>query len=154
MADVTGMGFRKYWRQKLSLLKSQYHDIMNKYPEVASIVQQVYKVLSDIELLAKCTLAEVGESSEWMTIVTILEGKPLFIALYVIYTVTFDELKAVLKVNAQAGLSGTVTETSLESAAHDDDFQEVNRRKRHICIDTLQTAKKSTVSAPNLPPAS
>jgi hypothetical protein len=74
----------------------------------------VYKVLSDIEILAKCTPAKVGESSEWTSILSsaeenranvckILEGKPLFSALYGIYTVTLNELKAVLKVNAQAG---------------------------------------------------
>jgi hypothetical protein len=32
---------------------------MNKYPEAASVAQ-VHKVLSDIEILAKCTPAEVG----------------------------------------------------------------------------------------------
>jgi hypothetical protein len=57
-------------------------------------------------------------------------------------------LKAVWKVNAQAGQSGAVTKTSLESMAHDDDFQEVKRRKRHICNDTSQAAKKSTISVP------
>jgi hypothetical protein len=38
---------------------------MNKYPEAASVVLQAYKVLSDIENLAGCTPAKVGESSEW-----------------------------------------------------------------------------------------
>jgi hypothetical protein len=158
MADVTEPGFWKDWRQKLSSLKSQCHDITNKYPKAASVVQ-VYKVLSDVELLAKCILAKVGESSEWMTIVSsaeenradfceILVGKPLFSSLYSIYTLTLNELKAVLKVNAQGGQSGALTETSLESVAHIDNFQEVKRRKRHISNDTSQTAKKSTISAP------
>jgi hypothetical protein len=62
MADVTEPGFRKYWRQKLSSLKSQCHDVTNKYPEAASVVQQVYKMVSNIELLAKCTLAKVGKA--------------------------------------------------------------------------------------------
>jgi hypothetical protein len=57
-----------------------------------------------------------------------------------------NELKAVLKVNAQAGRSGAVTKTSLESMTHDDDFQEVKRCKRHISNDTSQTTKKSTIS--------
>jgi uncharacterized protein with ATP-grasp and redox domains len=51
-------------------------------------------------------------------------------------------------VNAQAGQCGAVTKTSLESATHDDDFQEVKRRKRHISNDTSQTAKKSIILAP------
>jgi hypothetical protein len=77
----------------------------------------------------------------------ILEGKPLFSALYGIYTLTLNELKAILKVNAQAGQYGAVTKILMESAAHDD-FQEVKRCKRHIYNDTSQTAKNSTISAP------
>jgi hypothetical protein len=111
-------------------------------------------VLSDIEILAK-----MGESSEWTSIVSsaeenranfckILQGKLLFSALYGIYTLTLNELKAVLKVKAQTGKCGAVTKTSLESAAHDDNFQEVKRCKRHISNDTSQTAKKLITSAP------
>jgi hypothetical protein len=131
----------------------------NKYPEAASVVQQGYKMLSYIEILAKFTLAKVGESSKWTSIVSrmeenranvckILEVKPLFSALYGIYTLILNELKGVLEVNAQAGKCGAVTKISLESAAHDDDLQEVKRRKRLISNDTSQTAKKSITSAP------
>jgi hypothetical protein len=44
-------------------------------------------------------------------------GKPLFSSLYGMYTVTLNELKAVLKVNAQAGQSCAVNKTSVESTA-------------------------------------
>jgi hypothetical protein len=57
-------------------------------------------------------------------------------------------VKDVVKVNAKARQSGAVTKSSLESMAQDDDFQNVKRRKRHICNDTSQTAKKSTISVP------
>jgi hypothetical protein len=88
-ADITEPGFQKYRRQKLSSSKSQCHDITNKYPETASVALSVYKMLSDIEALAKCTPAKMGESSEWTTIVSsveenranickILEIRPLF----------------------------------------------------------------------------
>jgi phosphatidate phosphatase PAH1 len=60
------------------------------------------------------------------------------------YTVTMNELKAVLKVSAQAGQSGAVNKTSVKSMVQDDDFREVKRRKRHNSNDTSQTAKKST----------
>jgi hypothetical protein len=73
-----------------------------------------------------------------------LDGKPLFSTPYGKYTVTLNELKAILKVSAQAGISGAVNKTSVESTAQDDDFQEVKRRKRHIYNDTSQTVKKST----------
>jgi hypothetical protein len=35
----------------------------------ASVVQQVHKLLNGIEILAGCTQAKVGESSEWTSIV-------------------------------------------------------------------------------------
>jgi hypothetical protein len=64
MADVPVPGFRKYWAQKLTQLKSECHTIANIYPEAASVVQQVHGVLSDTENLAGCTPTEVGESYE------------------------------------------------------------------------------------------
>jgi hypothetical protein len=38
------------------------------------------------------------------------------------YAVTLNELKAVLKVSAQAEQSGVTNKTSVESSAHDIDF--------------------------------
>jgi hypothetical protein len=58
MADVPVPGFQKYWAQKLALLKSECHAILNKYLEEAAVLQQLYKVLNDIEFLARCTLAK------------------------------------------------------------------------------------------------
>jgi hypothetical protein len=71
MADVPVLGFRKYWTQKLASLQSECHAITNirKYPEAASVVQQIYRVLSDTEILAGCTPAKVEESCEWTSIV-------------------------------------------------------------------------------------
>jgi hypothetical protein len=116
-------------------------------------------VLSDIENLAGCTPAKVGESSEWTSTVNRaeekranfckgLDGNPLFGALYGMYAVTLNEMKAVLKVSPQAGQSGAVTKTTMQSAAQDDDFQEIKRRKRHISNNTSQTAKMSTKPVP------
>jgi hypothetical protein len=78
----------------------------------------------------------VGESTEWTSIVNGaeenganfckgLDGKPLFSALYDMYTITLNGLKVVLKMSAQAGQSGAVNKTSVESTAQDDDFHEV-----------------------------
>jgi hypothetical protein len=61
LADVQEPGFRKYWREKRSSLKSQHRDMRNKYPEAALVIQQAYKVLSDIEILARYTPAKVGD---------------------------------------------------------------------------------------------
>jgi hypothetical protein len=73
-----------------------------------------------------------------------LDGKWLSIALYGVYAARPNEPKAVLKVSAQAGQSGEVNKTSVESTAQDDDFQKVNRHKRHISNNNYQTGKKST----------
>jgi hypothetical protein len=67
------------------------------------------------------------------------DGKPNFLAPYVMYIVTLNELKAILKVSAQTGHSGVVKKPH---------FQEVKRSKMHISNNTLQTAKKSTKPVP------
>jgi hypothetical protein len=64
------------------------------------------------------------------------------------YTVTLCELKTVLKVSSQAGQSSAVNETSLDSAAQDNDFHEVKRRKSCSSNHTSQTAKNSTKPVP------
>jgi hypothetical protein len=108
---------------------------MNKYPEAASVVQ-VYEVVSDVENFAKCTPANVGESSEWTSVANSakenrasfykgLDGKPLFSTPYIMYTLTLNELK----VSAQVGQSGVVRKTSVESMAYDADFHEVKTSK-------------------------
>jgi hypothetical protein len=110
-------------------------------------------VLSDIEILAKCTRARVVESSQWTTIVNsaednsakfciFLDGKPLYSILYGMYTITLNKLQAVLKVNTLAGQNGAMNETSLESTSQDDDFQEVKRCKRYTSNETSEAAKK------------
>jgi hypothetical protein len=136
MANVPVPGIRKYWRQKLASLIFEAHAITDKYPEAVAVVQEIHKVLSDIELLAGCTPAKVGESSEWTSVVSSVEenranickavdGKRLCSALYGMYTVTLNELKAVLNVSAQAGQSGEENKTSMASMAQDDYFWEV-----------------------------
>jgi hypothetical protein len=52
MADVPESEFWKYGRQALSSLISESHTMTNKYPEAASVVQQFYILISDIENLA------------------------------------------------------------------------------------------------------
>jgi hypothetical protein len=139
-------------------------------PKAASVVQQVHKVLNDIENLAGCTQAKVGESSEWTSIVKSaeenrakfyngLDGKPLFGALHDMYKVKLNKLKAVFKVSPQAGESGAVNITSKECMAQDHDFRKVKRRKWHVTNDASPTAKKSTRPVPTsasvkLPPKS
>jgi hypothetical protein len=62
MAKVPVLEFQRCWTQKLASLKSECHAIMNKYPKADPVVQQVYKVLSDIENLARCTPLKLGKA--------------------------------------------------------------------------------------------
>jgi hypothetical protein len=71
MADVPVPGIRKYWTQKLSLLKSECHAITNKYADAASVAQQVHRGLSGIDNHAGCTPAEVEESSSGPLLLTV-----------------------------------------------------------------------------------
>jgi hypothetical protein len=64
------------------------------------------------------------------------------------YMVTLNNLKAALRVSAQAERSGAVNETSVDSTAQDDDFREVKRGRRHISNYTSETTKNSTKPVP------
>jgi hypothetical protein len=122
-----------------------------------------------MENLAGCTPAKMEESSECTFIVhsaenrenlyKALNGKPLCSALYGMYIVMINELKAFLMVSAQAEQTGVMNKTSVEPMAQDDKFHEVKSRKRHISNDTSQTARRLTKSVPastavKLPPKS
>jgi hypothetical protein len=56
--------------------------------------------------------------------------------IYSMYTVTLYELKTIFKVSAQAGQSGAMNKTSVESMTQVDDFHEVKRCKRHFSNNT------------------
>jgi hypothetical protein len=74
--DFPVPGFRKYWKQKLGSLKSECHTITNKCPEAASVVQQVYKVLNDIERFwSDANRPKWEESSECTNILNSTEEK-------------------------------------------------------------------------------
>jgi hypothetical protein len=159
LANVPEPGFQKEWRQKLPP-KSECHAITNKYPEADSVVQQIRKLLSGIEILAKCRPARVGESSQWTTIMNSAEENRTKFRIFFRWEAAFqrllwhvqgniEKLKTILKGSKRVAKSGAVNKTSLKSTAQDDDFQEVKRRKRHISTDTSETNQSQY---PQLPP--
>jgi hypothetical protein len=98
---------------KISALKSEYQTLVQQYPEADALLKQLLKVLGDIEDVARHIPASVGESAVWSAIVNAAEengssyckglrGKPLFSAMYSTYTVTLQELKAVIKARTLA----------------------------------------------------
>jgi hypothetical protein len=58
--DIPVLGFQKYWAQE-----SEWHAVTNKYTEAASVVQQVYKVLSDTD---PCQMYQL-KWDKWTTVV-------------------------------------------------------------------------------------
>jgi hypothetical protein len=107
-------GYHTFWKNKRSsTLKSGYQTLVQKYPEAAAQLKQLLKVMGDIEDVAGHTPTSVGKSEEWAVIENrggrkrseLLQRypwKPTFSALYGAYTVTLQELKAVLKVSTLA----------------------------------------------------
>jgi hypothetical protein len=132
MADVPVPAYQEFWAEKRSALQAEYKSIVNTHPDAAPCLQQLYKVLSDIEALAGCTPATVGESEEWAAIV--MWGKPLYSALYGTYTVTLNDFKSLLKTSSQAGRS-----------SQGDGFKEVRSRKRLSTEEAAHSPKKSAV---------
>jgi hypothetical protein len=90
---------KQFWTVKRLSLDTQYKDIANKYPDATPSIQQLLKLLFDIENLANSTPISVGESKAWAAIISsaednredyckVLKWKTLFSALYGSYTVT------------------------------------------------------------------
>jgi hypothetical protein len=103
---------------------------MQQYPDMDAQLKQTLQVLGDIDAVAGNTPASVGESAEWAAIVNDAEenganyckdlhAKPLFSALYGTYTVSLDELKAVLKTSTPAGQINSPEATGQQTTQED-----------------------------------
>jgi hypothetical protein len=143
MACVPVPVYQQFWADKRSSLQKENKDILRQYPDAASSVKQLFKVLCELEDLSSFTPLSVGQSEEWAAITSsaeenrenfckVLRGKTLFSALYGIYTVTLNELKCLVKSSSQKG----------------DGFKEVRNRKRHSSQEAANLPKKATVPAP------
>jgi hypothetical protein len=75
-----------------------------------------------------------------------LTGKPHFSALYGIYIVTLNELKAVLKVSTLADQTRALKSTGLQTTG-ENGFTEIRRRNQHSIDETTQTSKEVAVLA-------
>jgi hypothetical protein len=113
MAEVPVSGYQSFWTNTRSALKSEYHSLIGQFPDANAQLKKLFNVLGDIEGVAVYTPASVGNSDQWSAIVNsaednrqnlckALSGKILYSALYATYTVTLQELKAVLKAKTLA----------------------------------------------------
>jgi prophage DNA circulation protein len=132
-----------FWATKRASLQSEYPAFIEKYPDADTQYRKLLKALCTIEDVAGCTPTAVGESAEWMAIVSTTEenwascckalsGKTLYSALYGTYIVALQELKALLKVS-------TTTPQTAKKPTQEEDFQEVRRRKRHSSNEAART---------------
>jgi hypothetical protein len=114
ISDIPVQGYKALGME----LKSEYLKLIGQFPYADAQMKQLFKVIRDIEEMARYTSASVGESEQWSSIVNtaeenrqnfckVLNGKNLFSALYGTYTVALHELKAVLKASTPAGQSKT-----------------------------------------------
>jgi hypothetical protein len=112
------------------------------YPDAAPTMQQLFKVLCDIDNLANSTPISVGERREWPAITNsaednrenyckVLRVKTPFSVLYGTYTVMLHDLIKVLKGSTQQV----------------DYFKEVCSRKRQCNEEAVQIMKKAVLPA-------
>jgi hypothetical protein len=145
MAGVPVPAYQQFWTDKRSALKTDYKAIANTHPDATPCMQQLFKVLRDIEDLAGYTPASVGKSEEWVAIVRsaednreiyslALRAKTLCSALYGTYTVMLNEFKSLLKASSQARQSN-----------QGDGFKEVRSQKRHSTAEAACSPKKAAI---------
>jgi hypothetical protein len=73
MAGVAVPVYQEFWTDKRSSFKTEYKAIISTHPDAAPSMQQLFKVLCDIEDLGSYTSVSVGESEEWAVIINSAE---------------------------------------------------------------------------------
>jgi hypothetical protein len=147
----------RHWLQEVKSLQASYRGIVAQYPDADDVLQQVYRVLGDLVSLAGCTPKSVGESDVWVRTVDaakrdklslskILKGKSFYSAVYGTYSVTLNELKAILQGSAKKSTSqqaeGIPAANSPPVEAKDEGFREQRRRKRRSSSEDETTRQR------------
>jgi hypothetical protein len=118
IADIPVPGYQSFWIDQRKTLKSEYQLLKSKFPDADTQLKQLFKVLCGIKHVARYTPASVGDGEQGSSTVSAAEenkqnfckaliGNTLFSALYGMYTVVLQELKALLKVCTPAGPTKT-----------------------------------------------
>lgn len=113
--------------------------LIRQYSVAEIQYRKLVKVLCDIKDVAGYTPAVVGETAEWISIVSTdedkaLSGKTLFSTLDGTYGVTLNELNTLLKASTAA--------TENEKLTQEEGFKEVWRRKWCSTTETTLIIKK------------
>jgi hypothetical protein len=154
MADVPAPGYQSFWTNTRSALKSEYHSLIGKFPDVEEQLKSCSTYWVTMRVFAAFTSSSVGDSEQWSAVVywadenrqnlyKTLSGMNLSSALYGTYIVALHELKAVLKANTLASQS----KTRKSAATQEDGFKKVRRRKRHKTDESAPTSKRAVPTA-------
>jgi hypothetical protein len=73
MADTPVSGYQALWTDTCNKLKMEYQQLIGQFPDADAQLKQLVKVISDIEEMARYTLASMGESEQWSTVVSTVE---------------------------------------------------------------------------------
>jgi hypothetical protein len=160
MAGAPVPGYQAFWAERCASLKLEYQVLIKQYPDADPQYRLLYKAICNIEDVAGCTPAAVGESAGWTAIVNTAEdnrasyckalfGSVLFSALHGAYTVALNDLKSLLKTSSSAG--GTATGIESVKPTQEDGIKEVQRRKRHSTNEAAPTSKKPAAEAKSTP---
>jgi hypothetical protein len=155
MAGAPVPGYQEFWAERRTSLQSEYQIFIKQYPDAETQYRLLYKTICNIEDVAGCTPAAVGESAEWTAIINASEnntasycktltGKIFFSAVYGSYTFSLNELKSLLKASNSAG--GTDTAIESVKSTQEDGFKEVWRPKN--TAPTRPSSKKPAAEAP------
>jgi hypothetical protein len=140
---VAILGYKKFWADKRTSLKSEYQALISNYLHATSSIKSLFKVLCNTESLASNTPASERDSTKWNCTVKnaeenkvyywkVLTGMTLLNALYGTYTVILNKVNAVLRASRQTG----------KTSNDENGFIAVRRRTRHGNKETIRGPKK------------
>jgi hypothetical protein len=73
MAYIPVPGYQAFWMDTCMKLNSEYQQLIVQFPEANAQLKQLFKVIIDIEEMARYTPALVGESEQWPSIISTAE---------------------------------------------------------------------------------
>jgi hypothetical protein len=73
MADIPVPGYQAFWTGTCSKITSEYQQLIGQFSDTDSQLKPLFKVIRDVEEMARYTPASVGESQQWSSNVSTAE---------------------------------------------------------------------------------
>jgi hypothetical protein len=64
MADIPVPGYQTFWTNTCNKIKSDYQQLIGQFPDADAQLKQLFKVIRNIEEMARYIPASVGESEQ------------------------------------------------------------------------------------------